>query len=788
MNFKFKFKLSSIKTKLIIAFTLLAAVPLIISSVATYTQTRSATYQAIKDQVNDRLVSLREVKKIQIETYINDLKKQILSYSVDSGTVASVQGLSIAFQADKTPAADGIADTRKELINFYKTSFADEFKKFNTTEFTTAEEFVAQLDDLSVFQQFAFILLNESPFGEKYNLRDPDNETALASKHSENYDTLFGFYEKLGVADLLLVDDKGYVVYSTQKNIDFATNLIHGPFKNSDLGQAYQQAMKAQDSAFTKMTNFNSHLGDFNKNVSFVISPIQDLDEEDAFEILGTLVLKIYPNNINNILSSNKQWEAIGLGKTGDVFLVGPNSTTYSRPRSFVEQNKLFFERIQTSKVSPSIIQSIKKKNSTIGLLPIKGDAAKQALAGKTGIISSVNLFSQQSEQAFTPITAFGLNWALISEITTEEAFSATETLSNTLLITAISIAAIMVILAIVSGIAFSFRLVKPIIKLDESIQHIDHESDLTHEIPSSSTYEFGKMSRLLNNMIDTFRRSMKKVSSSTAMLTNASEEMTMVTKDTSDGVAQQFHEIDQVATAINEMTATVQEVASNASEAANAAETADQLATTGRQVVDTTINSIDTLAQQNTRIGDVIISLDSKSQSIGAVMDVIKGIAEQTNLLALNAAIEAARAGEQGRGFAVVADEVRSLASRTQDSAGEIESMISELQTEMKQAVTEMDNSKELTQSSIASAASAGEALANITQSIHHIADMNTTIAGAAEEQSAVTDEINRNIEKIRDISERTTQGAEQTTASSNELSQLASELQELVMMFKIE
>lgn len=420
-------------------------------------------------------------------------------------------------------------------------------------------------------------------------------------------------------------------------------------------------------------------------------------------------------------------------------------------------------------------------------MLPVKTESASLALNGKSGVLIEKNIFKQDTLFAYEPMKAFGLHWAILSEISTQEAFAANEELSQTLMLTSIMIVAIMVGLAIVLGITFSLRLLKPLGKLDKTIQHIEHESDLTAEIPVSSTYEFGNIAKLINSMIDTFRRSMKKVSSSTTMLTNASEEMTQVTQDTSAGIAQQFNEIDQVATAINEMTATVQEVARNAGEAANAAATADEHSHNGHRVVESTINSIDTLAQQNERISDVIISLNSKSERIGAVMDVIKGIAEQTNLLALNAAIEAARAGEQGRGFAVVADEVRSLASRTQESAGEIESMISELQSEMQQAVGEMDSSKELTQSSVDSAAKAGEALVTITQSIKTIAEMNTTIASTAEQQSAVTDEINNNIEKIRDISESTTAGADRTTASSSELSQLASELQQLVSQFKI-
>ena len=787
MKFKFNLKLNSIKTKLLITFTLLTAIPLIISSVATYTQTDSATYEAIKTQVNARLVSLREVKKIQVQMYLNNLKKQILDYSVDPGTVSSIQGLSTGFQTDKKQASDGIEEKRSELINFYNTQFAEEFKKYNTTEFTSAESFVKQLDDASVFQQYAFIVLNESPFGEKYNLRDPDNETALASKHSENYDTLFGFYKKLDVADILLVDEKGYVVYSTQKNIEFATNLNNGPFKDTDLGQAYQKAMKAEDSAFSMMTNFNPHLGDFNQQTAFVISPIQDLDEEDAFEILGTMIIKIKPHTLNNIISSHKQWESIGLGKTGDIFLVDKNKKSLNINRLFTENKKQFFSQIDMAGVDKQTQQLIQKQNTTTGLLPIKGKSIDLALQGKSGLLIENDVFNHPALYAYAPLKAFGLQWGILTELPTREAFVANETLSKKLLLTSMVIVGIMVLLAISLGSTFSLRLIRPLTKLDKTIQHIEEESDLTYEIPVSKTYEFGHIAKLLNSMLNKFRNSMTKVSSSTTMLSNASQEMSLVTEETSARIEQQFNEIDQVATAINEMTATVQEVANNASQAANAAEEADEQANHGRHVVESTINSIDTLAQQNQRIAEVIASLNSKSEHIGAVMDVIKGIAEQTNLLALNAAIEAARAGEQGRGFAVVADEVRSLASRTQDSAGEIENMISELQTEMQHAVTEMENSKQHTQSSVDNAASAGEALATITQSIQKITEMNAAIASAADEQSAVTDEINQNIEKIRDISGETTKSSERTTISSIELNQLASELQELVTQFKI-
>ncbi|MGD8593954.1 MAG: methyl-accepting chemotaxis protein, partial [Gammaproteobacteria bacterium] len=232
---------------------------------------------------------------------------------------------------------------------------------------------------------------------------------------------------------------------------------------------------------------------------------------------------------------------------------------------------------------------------------------------------------------------------------------------------------------------------------------------------------------------------------------------------------------------------ATVQEVARNATEAANAASHSDEEAQKGQAVVDRTINAIDALASEVDRAANVIHRLEQDSDQIGTVLDVIKGIAEQTNLLALNAAIEAARAGEQGRGFAVVADEVRTLASRTQQSTAEIQQMIERLQAGAQEAVSVMDDSRSRAADSVSSAQSAGQSLQSITGSVASITDMNTQIAAAADEQSAVAEEVNKNIVNINHAAERAADGAKQTSAASNALAGLAQDLQALVGQFKV-
>ena len=312
-------------------------------------------------------------------------------------------------------------------------------------------------------------------------------------------------------------------------------------------------------------------------------------------------------------------------------------------------------------------------------------------------------------------------------------------------------------------------------------------EGDLNARVDYESRDEMGQIAQMVNQMAENFRRTVNEVKDAVTRLASAAEETSVVTAQTTSGISQQQTETSQVATAINQMSATVHEVARNAVEAAAAAQEADITFAEGKQVIDRVIKAIGDLAAEVESAAGVIQQLDAESKNIGSVLDVIKSIAEQTNLLALNAAIEAARAGEQGRGFAVVADEVRTLAGRTQESTKEIEEMISKLQAGTNNAVKAMGKGREMTQFGVEQAAAAGKALETINTAVDRISGMNTQIAGAAEEQSTVTEEINRSIASINEVAEQSAVGAQQTAAASDDLAKLADQLKGLVDRFKV-
>jgi methyl-accepting chemotaxis protein len=312
-------------------------------------------------------------------------------------------------------------------------------------------------------------------------------------------------------------------------------------------------------------------------------------------------------------------------------------------------------------------------------------------------------------------------------------------------------------------------------------------DGDLGARVDYRSKDELGQITIAFNKMAEKFHDAINEVKDSITQLAAAAEETSTVTSETTAGINQQLSETSQVATAMNEMSATVQEVARNAVEAASAAQEADTTFHQGKQVIDKVIHAIGELSGEVDEAARVIQQLEVESKNIGSVLDVIKSIAEQTNLLALNAAIEAARAGEQGRGFAVVADEVRTLAGRTQESTTEIEDMIGKLQAGTNNAVKVMASGKEMTQVGVEQAAAAGDALNVINAAVERISGMNTQIASASEEQSSVAEEINRSIVSINEVAEHSATGAQHTAQASDDLARLAEQLKGLVERFKV-
>nr|WP_047301250.1 methyl-accepting chemotaxis protein [Pseudomonas fluorescens] len=355
---------------------------------------------------------------------------------------------------------------------------------------------------------------------------------------------------------------------------------------------------------------------------------------------------------------------------------------------------------------------------------------------------------------------------------------------------TAFNLVVTLLVLASALTLLFAWRLIRSITLPIANALHAAEtiaEGDLTQPITVDGRDEAGRLLQAMLTMQEKLRDTLQRISASAGQLASAAEELNSVTDESARGLTQQNNEIEQAATAVNEMTSAVEEVARNAVSTSEASQNATQSAGDGRDMVQETVAAIERMTGDVQSTASLIGDLANESRDIGKVLDVIRGLADQTNLLALNAAIEAARAGEAGRGFAVVADEVRALAHRTQQSTSEIERMIGSIQSGTEHAVDSMRNSTERAESTLTIARNAGQSLDTINSAINEINERNLVIASAAEEQAQVAREVDRNLVNIRDLSVQSATGANQTSAASNELSRLAVDLNGLVARFSL-
>ncbi|ELQ00490.1 histidine kinase, HAMP region: chemotaxis sensory transducer [Pseudomonas syringae BRIP34876] len=491
------------------------------------------------------------------------------------------------------------------------------------------------------------------------------------------------------------------------------------------------------------------------------------------------------------------------LNKTIDDTLRSPNETGIRQVkiagdlRNGMTNFRLVFRRYlsvpnadnrqATYKAADALIAQVDAARSQ---LPVEAnaavDAALVALKQYKVLMTSISDMLQQTEQIRNDLQQQSVSTAArADDLAALQVISAKKE-QGTAVVQLLSVALVVLLVGIFAAFLITRQITVPLSSTVIAARRIA-DGDLTHDTSTTRQDELGLLQNTMQHMTVSLRGLIGGIGNGVTQIATAAEQLSAVSEQTSAGVTLQKNEVDQVATAMNEMASTVQEVARNTEDASQAAKQASERAAHGSSVVQHATREIGQLAGEVQQLGQAMQRLTEDSSKIGSVIDVIKAVAEQTNLLALNAAIEAARAGEQGRGFAVVADEVRSLAQRTQNSTTEIEALIQALQKGTGAASGLMDASLQRTEGTVVLARQAEQALVEINQSIGTIEQMSQQISAAAEQQSAVTEEINRSVLSVRDIADQSASATEQSAASTVELARLGSDLQSMVARFKI-
>lgn len=513
----------------------------------------------------------------------------------------------------------------------------------------------------------------------------------------------------------------------------------------------------------------------------------------DKLSVEGETITKEYIPSINFLLQADRDAYQAQVAERSMLFLK-PGSPDYLEMKKQHNENLLqVLERVTK-------FAAITKLDDAKPLLDTFNSAYSSWKTQSLKIISELDAKSRIGRTNARELS-FGVGLENFSEMRTtldklsELALAESDALSQTMneemaVATTQQLIGLLIGLAICLGIAVFFpRLItNDLNEINQKLTDIaEGEGDLTARIDIRRKDELGNLSYSVNRFIAQLQKMVQEIAINTSSVATAAEELSSIAVDVNESVAQESSAVDMVVTAVTEMGAAVEQVAANTNETAQQANDASDAATTGRNIVGNTMTEIEMLSGKIHEASGVIEQLQTEADSIASVLDVIRGIAEQTNLLALNAAIEAARAGEQGRGFAVVADEVRTLASKTQQSTQDIQVMIETLQTGVGRAVASMEEGTQKAATTVEIGEKANSALADIETSIQGINDKAIQIASATEQQHQVTEDINKNMTMISDLSSHSTESAQQVTNASSELAELAANLQTIVSRFKV-
>lgn len=765
--------------KIMTAFVvMIMAAVIITASLLTFIASKESSI-ALENQVKNQLLSVGEVKKLEIEHYFDAIRKQLINLANSTMTEKALLDFEQGFQSVSQEITSTFSQ-KDRLKDYYVNQFGDVFFQTNK-EKTNALDKLNNISEQGQLLQQLYIGDNENSLGNKHQLDKAPDGSMYSDAHDLYHGKYRQFLESFGFYDIFLVDMSGDVIYSVFKELDFATNLFSGPYSDSGLSTVFKNSINLQKGEIF-FDDFKPYFPSYNNPASFIGAPIVKNDET-----IGVLVIQMPIDIINSIMTYEGQWIENGLGNTGESFLVGPDNLMRSQSRMLIEDKQAYRDLLEINGIASTLINRITNTQSSVGQQPITSDHVNAALKGQAGLETLTNHLGKEVFAAYKPTNVFGQPWALVSEIEKSEAMKQMTVLKKNLFDTAMLVGAVMLVSSLIIGWFVAKGISTPIKKLSDDISIIAQYHDLTIRLKVKGKDEIAQLSSSMNSMLDDFLRLIQGADSTIKTLGTASTNIQSYIKEMRDDVDKQVVNSNQVASSSTQMNSSISEVASFA---CNASKSSEDVLHSVKQSADVGQQLVNGISELSIRMGHATRSMEqlsAESYSIGSVLDVIQGIAEQTNLLALNAAIEAARAGEQGRGFAVVADEVRSLAIRTQTSTEEIRSKVESLQSETSKVVESINGANHFVASSVDNCNKNNEMLDEIAAMMTDINSMNTKIAGAASEQSQVTEQITENVNYIATLAESLSGCTHQTDETAININQQTKQLTKQIGLFKI-
>ena len=405
-------------TKVIILFLAAGLVPFGITGLLSY---RSAS-NALKEQAFNQLVSVRETKKKQIEDYFSTIRKQIHTLSNDRMIVEATnyfKNAFLEFRMENNISDTELKEYRTALKNYYTSDFTEEYKEQNNGKNPHAVNYLNQLDDDSIAMQYAYIAANHNPLGEKHKLDAAEGMASYHNYHKVYHPVIREYLEQFGYYDIFIVDpDSGDIVYSVFKELDFSTSLKDGPYANTNFGRVFNEANDSNDPNLVKLADFEPYAPSYEGAAGFIASPIFD-----GANKVGVLIFQIPIDEINTVMTSDQHWKNVGMGESGETYLIGSDLVMRSQSRFLIEDREGYCEMMKGLGASQDLLNTIKAKDSVILLQKIETKGSRASVSGNTGVEIFPDYRNVRVISAYAPLAIEGVNWAIMSEIDEEEAF-----------------------------------------------------------------------------------------------------------------------------------------------------------------------------------------------------------------------------------------------------------------------------------------------------------------------------------------------------------------------------
>lgn len=826
----------NIRQKLLIASLLLVLLPVLIAGTVIGLFSINSSRESLQESAQQTLIATRDARKSAIESYFGELGDQLISMSENLMVTEAMQEFRTAFY--DLSLADVNVD-RAGLENYYNNEYGEEYKRRNLQQAFDTESLLAPLPRRELYFQNLYISGNPNPLGSKDLLNNAGDGSEYSDLHEKYHPVFKAYLNRFKLYDIFLVDtNTGNIVYSVFKELDYATSLKTGPYKDSGIGIAFAKGNVAEKGTIS-FDDYKPYIPSYNDQAVFISTPVFTNGQRT-----GVLIYQAPIDEINNIMTSNYQWVESGYGESGETYLVGPDNLLRNESRFLIEDKSNYLSALNNTTLGNETIQVINSKNTSIGLQSVATPAVSKALAGSSGYEQFDDYRGVPVLSAFSPLNVFGETWALMSEIDVEEAFRPATSLTRNILIAALASLAILSILGIFSALRFVRTLSNPISELDSTIREIN-AGRLDARVDVQSQDELGELGSAINQLMDekvaaladseadneklnnniiNMIRSLNQVTDKdftvqipvtddimgtvAASLNTLTQETSGVLKEVtaisgqvlgvSDEVDTLSDEVvklsalerEKIRAMVTDLDRSTEKMLFIADEAKNANTLAAETIQNTKEALERVSNSTDGINSIRETIFETekrIKRLGERSQEISSIVSLINNIAERTHILALNASMHAASAGEAGRGFAVVADEVQRLAENAKQSTEEITGLVNSIRTETLDAVTAMNNVITQVANGTKLAEEAGDAMAKTERSTNELVQLVEKISDGAIDQAEASVLIR---DRANDVSEQALETEKSLTAqkqSTAKLKHYSAALNESVNVFTL-